>query len=432
MCSGWGTTKAYEFFGAPFVQPKMTEFVTALKEAELPGVHFRMAAMTPWNNTNEAAAVKYPNKACYGAQLHIADEHAYSPVDTALTILTTLNEIFPDDTAQMFTAEFDAMVGNTWMKDAIKAGKSVEEIRAQFQDDLNAFDAKRDQYLIYKEEAPSDPGVPTYSVTVEKSDNGTVKAQPFWAAAGITVTLTVTADEGYQLSSLTVTDRNGSEISVTEKESGKYTFRMPASSVKVTAVFTADEGDHSDNCPSAAYNDVNTSLWYHDAIDYVLANGLMNGYGNGKFGPMDNLSRAMLAQILYNMEKKPAVEIPAEQFPDVAAGSWYTDAVYWAKANGIVDGYSDGCFAPNDSITREQLVTMLWRYAKYKGQDVSATADLSAYQDGAQVSAYAAPAMKWACGTGVVQGSNGKLMPSATATRAEVAQILQNFVSEKA
>ena len=175
-----------------------------------------------------------------------------------------------------------------------------------------------------------------------------------------------------------------------------------------------------------------SSLWYHDAIDYVLTNGLMNGYGNGKFGPMDNLSRAMLAQILYNMEKKPAVEIPAEQFPDVAAGSWYTDAVYWAKANGIVDGYSDGRFAPDDSITREQLVTMLWRYAKYKGQDVSATADLSTYQDGAQVSAYAAPAMQWACGTGVVQGSNGKLMPSATATRAEVAQILQNFVSEKA
>jgi len=116
----------------------------------------------------------------------------------------------------------------------------------------------------------------------------------------------------------------------------------------------------------------------------------------------------------------------------VAAGSWYTDAVYWAKANGIVDGYSDGRLAPDDSITREQLVTMLWRYAKYKGQDVSATADLSTYQDGAQVSAYAAPAMQWACGTGVVQGSNGKLMPSATATRAEVAQILQNFVSEKA
>lgn len=432
MSSGWGTTKAYEFFGAPFIQPKMTEFVTALKEADLPGVHFRMAAMTPWNNTNEAAAVKYPNKACYGAQLHIADEHAYSPIDTALTILTTLNELFPDDTAQMFTAEFDSMVGNTWMKDAIKAGETVAEIRARFQDDLDAFGAKREQYLLYKEEEPSIPSVPTYSVTVEKSANGTVKAQPAWAAEGSTVTLTASADEGYQLSSLTVTGRNGSEISVTEKESGKYTFRMPASSVTVTAVFTAQQGSHSDNCPSAAYSDVDTSLWYHDAIDYVLANSLMNGYGNGKFGPMDNLSRAMLAQILYNMEKKPAVELPAGQFPDVSAGSWYTDAVYWAKANGIVDGYSDGRFAPDDSITREQLVTMLWRYAKYKGQDVSAAADLSAYQDGAQVSAYAAPAMQWACGTGVVQGSNGKLMPADTATRAEVAQILQNFVSEKA
>ena len=434
MCSGWGTTKAYEFFGAPFIQPKMTEFVTALKEAGLPGVHFRMAAMTPWNNTTEAAAVKYPNKACYGAQLHIADEHAYSPVDTALTILTTLNKLFPDDTAQMFTAEFDNTVGNTWMKDDIKAGKTVAEIRAKFQAGLDAFGAKREQYLIYKEETPGIPDVPTvttYSVTVEKAANGTVKAQPAWAAQGSTVTLTVAADEGYQLSSLTVTDRKGGAVAVTEKD-GKYTFRMPASNVTVAAVFTAQQGDHSDNCPSTAYSDVNTSLWYHDAIDYVLTKSLMNGYGNGKFGPMDNLSRAMLAQILYNMEKKPAVTIPAQQFPDVTVGSWYTDAVYWAKANGIVDGYSDGRFAPDDSITREQLVTMLWRYAKYKGQDVSAAADLSAYQDGDQVSPYAAAAIQWACGAGVVQGSNGKLMPAATATRAEVAQILQNFVSEKA
>ena len=113
---------------------------------------------------------------------------------------------------------------------------------------------------------------------------------------------------------------------------------------------------------------------------------------------------------------------------DTTSGNtWYEAGAAWAVANGVSDGTS-----LEANLTREQLVTMLWRYAKYKGQDVSAAADLSAYQDGAQVSAYAAPAMQWACGTGVVQGSNGKLMPADTATRAEVAQILQNFVSEKA
>ena len=149
VSSGWGTTKTYEFFGAPFIQPRMVEFAQALNDCGLPGVRFRMAAMTPWNNATEGAAIKFPNTACYGVQMHVYDEHAYSPVDTALAILTTLQELFPENAAGMFTAEFDQIVGNTWMAGAIKEGKSAAELRAGFQAGLEEFRDLREDYLLY-------------------------------------------------------------------------------------------------------------------------------------------------------------------------------------------------------------------------------------------------------------------------------------------
>lgn len=189
-----------------------------------------------------------------------------------------------------------------------------------------------------------------------------------------------------------------------------------------------------DYCPSAVFTDLDIGAWYHEATDYALTNGLMGGYGNGYFGPNDALSRGMLVQILYNLEGKPAVsgEMP---FTDVAEGKYYVDAIMWAQQNNIVGGYGNGLFGPDDSITREQLAAMLWRYAKYKGCDVSVGEDTNilSYEDAFDISEYAIPAMQWACGAGVMGGyGNGYLGPNDGATRAQTAQMLKNFMEKAA
>lgn len=156
--SGWGTTKSYEFFGAPFVASKMNEFVEALNAANLPGVRFRVAAMTPWAATANSgvAAVKYFNVACYGAQLHVYDPHEFDSVGTALTILTEAKKLFSSNVAEMFTTEFNEIVGNTWIAGMIKNGSSVAEIKAMFQDDVDEFIELRKDYLLYGVEKGDD------------------------------------------------------------------------------------------------------------------------------------------------------------------------------------------------------------------------------------------------------------------------------------
>ena len=163
-------------------------------------------------------------------------------------------------------------------------------------------------------------------------------------------------------------------------------------------------------------------------MDYVLANSMMNGFADGTFRPNAQLSRAMLAQILYNKEGRPAVSGTAA-FSDVAADAWCADAVNWAATNGLVTGYADGRFAPNDNITREQMVAILYRYAQFKGLDaVTLAENLTGFVDEAQISAYAIPALNWAVGQGLMSGKDGsRLAPKDNATRAEVAKVLMNY-----
>ena len=151
----------------------------------------------------------------------------------------------------------------------------------------------------------------------------------------------------------------------------------------------------------------------------------MNGIGNGNFSPNAQLSRAQLAQILFNKEGRPGVN-HLLTFPDVASEAWYTEAVRWAAGQGIVSGYGDGTFGPNDPITREQLVVMLYRYM---GEPAVSGSSLGRFSDSGNVSGWASQAMSWAVANGVVNGSNGALNPQGSATRAEVAQMLMNFVS---
>lgn len=264
----------------------------------------------------------------------------------------------------------------------------------------------------------------TYDIVIPSALANTVKADKTKAAAGDTVTLTA-AGEG----TLTVTDANGKTVALTDLGSGKYTFKMPSAKVSVGFKAAADQPcDGGKDCPSAPFTDVDTAKWYHLSVDYVLTHKMMNGVSSRAFAPNANLTRGMLVQILYNLEGKP--KGTAANFSDVQADAWYAEAVGWAASNKVVTGYADGTFRPNAAVTREQAAAILYRYAQSKGIDVSVgeNTNILSYVDVQQASEYAIPALQWAVGAGVLNGKNGgRLAPTGTATRAEIAAIMQRW-----
>ena len=264
----------------------------------------------------------------------------------------------------------------------------------------------------------------TYDIVIPSALANTVKADKTKAAAGDTVTLTA-AGEG----TLTVTDANGKTVALTDLGSGKYTFKMPSAKVSVSFKTTADQPcDGGKDCPSAPFTDVDTAKWYHLFVDYVLTHKMMNGVSSRAFAPNANLTRGMLVQILYNLEGKP--KGTASNFSDVQADAWYAEAVGWAASNKVVTGYADGTFRPNAAVTREQAAAILYRYAQSKGIDVSVgeNTNILSYVDVQQASEYAIPALQWAVSAGVLNGKNGgRLAPTGTATRAEIAAIMQRW-----
>ena len=265
-----------------------------------------------------------------------------------------------------------------------------------------------------------------YTVSVEDTDNGSVKVSPTRASRGTTVTITVKPDEGYELDKLTVTGKDGDSIKLTDKGDGKYTFKMPASKVEVEAVFTAIETE-PEQPESLPFTDVSSGEWYYDAVAYVYEKGLMDGTSAVTFDPGAVLTRAMTAQVLWNLAGSPAAPGGAG-FTDVAADAWYAGAVNWAAAQGIVAGYDTGAFGPEDAVTREQLAAMLYRYAGTP----EPTGGLDGFADKDAASGYAADALCWAVGEGLLTGKDGgRLDPAGTATRAEVAVILMRFAEKK-
>lgn len=166
--------------------------------------------------------------------------------------------------------------------------------------------------------------------------------------------------------------------------------------------------------------------WYYEAVTYVYENGLMNGTDKATFAPEATLTRAMMAQVLYNLEKGSA-GAPAV-FTDVAADAWYADSVNWAAEKGIVSGYGNGTFGPEEAITREQMAQIIYNYAKYKGYDVTAQGNLSQFTDAGELASWSETSMAWAVAKKLISGTTSTtLTPTGTATRAQVAQILKNF-----
>lgn len=268
----------------------------------------------------------------------------------------------------------------------------------------------------------SSSGKTTYKVTTSAVNNGGVNASPSNAEKGATITLTLSPDKGYKLDKLTVTDGSGKSVSTVKKSDTVYTFTMPASTVTVGVSYAK-----ADETPSkTTFNDVSANDWFASAVDYVTGKGMMNGTADNTFSPKANTTRGMVVTVLYRLENQPSTS--AASFTDVASGAYYANAVAWANANGIVSGYGSGKFGPNDKVTREQLAAMLYRYAQNKKYDVSGAKSLDGYTDAQSVSSYAVPALQWANAAGVVTGKSGsKLDPKGYATRAEVAAMLMRF-----
>lgn len=271
----------------------------------------------------------------------------------------------------------------------------------------------------------------TYNITLEKSRHGKVTSNKTNASNGAMVTLTITPDSGYMLDELSVTDSKKNKLKLITQGSNEFSFTMPNDNVTATAAFVQipDETcDGGTNCPSSRFSDLGrVGTWYHDAVDYVLQKKLMDGYGNGMFGPDNILTRAQFAQILYNMEGQPAVK-GNNIFSDISADAWCFPSVTWAAGQGIAGGYSNGLFGPDDSITREQLAVMLWRYA---GKPAPAAKMLD-FTDADKISDYALDAFCWAVEQRIISGgNNGLLSPQGLATRAQAAQMLKNFSSYK-
>ena len=266
-------------------------------------------------------------------------------------------------------------------------------------------------------------GPTTYAVTAPDVENGTVRVSPSRASRGTTVTLTVAPDEGYELESLTVLDSRDNEIALTDKGDGKYTFTMPSGKVTVEASFAEIAPE------PLPFGDVDDGDWFADAVRFVYENGMMNGVSETSFAPHATTSRSMIVTILYRLEGEPVVDY-AMDFTDVAGDAYYAEAVRWAASEGIVGGYGGGLFGAEDAVAREQLAVILYRYAVYKGYDVSIGEDTNilSYADFADLSEYAIPAMQWACGAGIVNGtSESTLTPQGEATRAQVAAMLMRF-----
>lgn len=277
-------------------------------------------------------------------------------------------------------------------------------------------------------------GSRSHAITIEKLEHGNVAANRGNAGSGSTVILTVTPDSGYVLDALTVTDSRGNDIALADQGGGEYTFTMPGRAVVIKAAFAplADDTQRACNggadCPSRRFADLETTgAWYHEAVDHVLRNGLMNGCGGALFCPDENLSRAQFTQILFNKEGRPAVHYLVP-YRDVEPGAWYTEAICWAAGEGIVGGYDGGMFGPDDAITREQLAAMLWRYV---GSPAAADKERH-FADADDASGYALEALRWAAGNGILNGcGDGRLAPGEPATRAQAAQMLMNFLKDE-
>lgn len=277
-----------------------------------------------------------------------------------------------------------------------------------------------EEVVDHDDDAPDFPGFCSFVVTASAGVGGSITPSGAVVVDDLSdVSFTITPDAGYTIKDLLVDGKSAGPASTFVLQGVRY-------NRTVEALFEPLSTEIEN-----PFLDVMEDDWFFDPVLDVYHRGLLLGTGEGIFDPNGACTRAMIPTILYRMEGSPelAGASEGEGFSDVLADQWYADGVNWSAQNGIVLGLGEGSFAPDLNVTREQLVAMFYRYAQYKGWDVSAVGDLSAFADGDEVSSWALDAVKWAVGKGLLQGrDDGVLDPGGIATRAEVAAILSSFV----
>ena len=330
----------------------------------------------------------------------------YTAVDAAIAKANALNENDYID----FSAVKAAL-------EAVVRGKNITE---QFEVDAMA-KAIEDAIAALVEKPSSGGGFssgsffPSYPVTIPgKTENGTVTVSTKNATSGSTVTITVKPDDGFKLDELTVIDKNGNELKLTDKGNGKYTFTMPASKVEINAAFVK-------KVETSPFSDVSTSAYYYEAVKWAQEKGITGGIGNGLFGPNQPCTRAQIVTFLWRAAGSPVVNY-AMNMSDVPEGSYYAEAVRWALSEGITTGTTENTFSPDSECTRAQAVAFLFRYAA--SEAVTLQELVSGFSDADSVPGYALPAMNWALAEEIVQGNGSKLMPNDSCTRAQIVTFL--------
>lgn len=264
-----------------------------------------------------------------------------------------------------------------------------------------------------------DDSDPSYAVGIpDKMENGSVSVSPKNASQGDRVTVTAEPDEGYELDSLKVLDKNGRELALTDKGDGRFTFIMPAGRVEVKAAFTEE-------VKISPFRDVPTDAYYYEAVKWAQKKGITGGIGDGLFGPNQPCTRAQIVTFLWRAAGSPEPEGTAAGMTDVAAGSYYEKAVAWAIENGITTGTADGRFAPDATCTRAQGMTFLFRASKASADGAPAFSDVAA-------DAYYAEAVKWATDNGITNGTTSSTFsPAGGCTRAQIVTFLWRLYAEK-
>lgn len=271
----------------------------------------------------------------------------------------------------------------------------------------------------------SAPSAPRYDVAVSDGAHGSVTVSPKSASKGSTVTVTVTPDKGYALETLTVTDKNSSALDLTDKGGGKYTFTMSSGPVTVAATFM------DDNTMLNFFVDVPAGAYYYDAVLWAAEGGIVTGTDAVHFSPDASCTRAQLVTFLWRAAGSPVVNY-AMNFTDVDGGAYYAEAVRWAASEKIVEGTTAETFAPDAAVTRAQMVTMLYRFAKAQGMDTTQGGmAIREFDDFDAVPAYALEAMDWAVNAGVLKGDNNRLLPQDNCTRAQIVTMLYRALGEK-
>ena len=259
---------------------------------------------------------------------------------------------------------------------------------------------------------------PRYDVAVSDGAHGSVSVSPKSASKGSTVTVTVTPDKGYTLETLSVTDKNGNALDLTDRGNGKYTFTMPSSPVTVAATFM------DDNTMLNFFVDVPAGAYYYDAVLWAAEGGIVTGTDAVHFSPDASCTRAQIVTFLWRAAGSPVVNY-AMDFNDVDGGAYYAEAVRWAASEKVVEGTTAETFAPDAAVTRAHVVTMLYRFAKAQGMDTTQGGmAIREFDDFDAVPAYALEAMDWAVNAGVLKGDNNRLLPQDNCTRAQIVTML--------